>query len=122
MTKLMRIYQAASQPIRWQFWCTVGLFAATIVQRITAAEATSNGLAQELVTRDNFMLGVATVFAAGILYTQFKDIAQRLKAAEEAQKQLRDEHLPNTYVRRDVLEAHMERLTEMIANGRQPNS
>ncbi len=119
MTNLMRIYQAASQPVRWQFWCTVGLFVATIVQRLTAASENTNGLAQELVTRDNFMLGVATVFAAGILYTQFKDIAARLKAQEESTRLLRDEHLPNTYVRRDVLEAHMERLTEMIANGRQ---
>ena len=120
MTNLMRIYQAASQPVRWQFWCTVGLFIANIYQRITAAgleQADGSTLARELVTRDNFMLGVATVFAAGILYTQFKDIAMRLKAQEEATKHLREEHLPQTYVRRDVLEAQLERLTDMIAKG-----
>lgn len=114
MLYLMRIYKAASQPVRWQFWFTLGLVVANVAQRVSAQ--TTSTLAQELVTRDNFMLGVATVFAAGIVWTQFKDISKRLAEQEAETKRLRDEHLPETYVRRDVLEAQMTRITELLSS------
>ena len=116
----MRIYRAASAPVKHQCALTilflVVVIALHVVQLVAFADSGSGsvGSVSSWVTPSNILAAVAFIYGAGMLREQFLDVRTRIREAEVTLKKLAEETLPETYVRQDVLEERLRPLEDLF--------
>lgn len=103
----MKIFRASSLPIQRQAAMTAGTLICVLTFAIAALARTDDappGTAgtgwAALVTPQNIVTVVVLVYGAGMLREQFNDVKRRLEKLEA----VIEVTIPETYVRKDVLE------------------
>lgn len=111
------VYAALSCRQRVHFWCTLGFWALGGIGLLASANPQNPLKGGELVTFSNLVSLAGALIAAGTVWQQWQDAKAKLAELTAAQKlieqtirTLQDEHLPETYVRRDVFEERMRAL------------
>lgn len=103
-------YWALSRPARWQLWAT-GAYWALCDLALHASESPTNpALGGPLLTWQNVLTIAGGLIAVGTLWQQWKDARQKIDAVATALTDLRNDHLPRTYVRQDIFEQMEERM------------
>lgn len=86
------------------YWCVgaVGLYASE-----NPANPVKSG---ELFTLPNLIALAGGLISAGTVWQQWQDARTKIADLAKEVRELRDEHLPETYLRQDLFEAHLRSL------------
>lgn len=116
----MRIYRAASRPIRLQFWMTVAalcVFSVAVVYGQTPAPAERS---DAWLTPQNLITAAMLLYGIGMTVQNFRDQGERLKRLETKFERFSEETVPNGYVNKELFEARLGRRETDPTVRRQP--
>lgn len=93
-----------------QIWLTLVAWIATGVSLVAVDDPANPLRGGQLITWPNLIALFGLLISAGTVWQQWKDAQTRLQTLEAAMRTLKEEHLPETYVRQDLFEETMRRV------------
>lgn len=105
------IYRALTCRQRVHLWSTIGFLALGSAGLLASDNPMNPVKGGELVTIPNLVSVAGALLAAGTVWQQWQDAKAKLRDLDQRLCRLEDETLPATYVRKDVLEERLGRLS-----------
>lgn len=108
-------YRLLPRQVKWQVWLTGGWWGVLGVSLWAFVDDPKHPLTGASVfTLPNLMAVAGMLISVGTIWQQFQDTRARISALQAKHDELRDEHLPDTYVRKDVFEERWQQLESTI--------